>query len=82
MTSASKILEVARAQVGIREGRDSNGTWNNRTKSTTWYASVVSDEAFLTAAWCDIFISWCARQAGIPDTDSPSAAYTRATLVW
>ena len=82
MTSASKLLEVARAQVGVREGQDSNGNWNNRTEYTTWYAGVVGDKAFLTAAWCDIFISWCARQAGIPTTVIPNSAYTPATLNW
>lgn len=47
------IIGVARTQVGYRE------TFDNRTKYGAWIG--VDD-----LPWCASFISWCARQAGIP----------------
>ena len=47
------IIGVARTQIGYRE------TFDNRTKYGAWLG--VDD-----LPWCASFISWCARQAGIP----------------
>lgn len=82
MTTAAKLVSVARSQIGTREGRSSNGTWNNRIKYNDWYVSVTKNEAFRNAAWCEIFVSWCARQAGIPTDVIPNSAYTPAGLNW
>lgn len=59
------IVAVAKTQVGYHEGngeselhgRNQNGT-ENFTEYGSWYG--------LQSEWCAIFISWCARQAGIP----------------
>lgn len=47
------LIGVALTQVGYREG------WNNDTKYGAWFG-------YNNVAWCGIFISWCANQAGIP----------------
>ena len=47
------LIGVALTQVGYREGA------NNYTKYGQWYGAS-------NTAWCGMFISWCANQAGIP----------------
>lgn len=47
------IVEVAKTQIGFREGE------NNDTKYGTWYG-------LPNQPWCAMFVSWCARQAGVP----------------
>lgn len=47
------IIGVALTQVGYREGS------NNYTKYGKWYGSPNSP-------WCGMFVSWCAKQAGVP----------------
>lgn len=46
------IIGVAKTQLGYTEGA------NNATKYGTWYG-------LPNQPWCAMFISWCARQAGI-----------------
>lgn len=52
------IIGVALTQVGYQEG-PGNGVWNNDTKYGTWAGHPGTE-------WCGWFVSWCARQAGIP----------------
>ena len=47
------IIGVALTQVGYREGS------NNYTKYGVWYGQPNSP-------WCGMFVSWCAKEAGIP----------------
>ncbi len=47
------IVEVAKTQVGFREGP------HNDTKYGSWYG-------LPNQPWCAMFVSWCARQAGVP----------------
>lgn len=47
------LVGVALTQVGYREGD------NNYTKYGEWYGAPHT-------AWCGVFVSWCANQAGIP----------------
>lgn len=58
------IIDVAAGEVGYRE------TGNNQTKYGAWYG-------MNGAAWCHMFVSWCASQAGeagaVPRTASCSA---------
>lgn len=82
MSKLNDFLDVARSQIGVREGRDSDGNWNNRVKYTAWYADLVKDNQFRTAAWCEIFVSWCADQVGLLNTVIPRSAYTPAGLQW
>lgn len=47
------IIGVALTQVGYSEGS------NNYTKYGVWYGQS-------NAPWCGMFVSWCAKEAGIP----------------
>lgn len=58
---AADILGVALTQVGYVEGS------GNRTKYGEWYG--MNGEA-----WCGMFVSWCANQAGIPSSVLPKYA--------
>ena len=56
------IIGVARTQVGYRE------TFDNNTKYGRWLGTN-------EMAWCAAFVSWCARQAGIPTSVIRSPYY-------
>ncbi|WP_199516834.1 CHAP domain-containing protein [Nucisporomicrobium flavum] len=51
---ADRLLDVARSQLGYREGA------RNDTKYGRWYG-------MNHAAWCDMFVSWCADRSGLID---------------
>lgn len=53
MATADDVLRVARSQLGYAE------RGNGWTKYGDWYA-----KGFENAAWCDMFLSWCAAEAG------------------
>ena len=80
--SAKKILDVTRSQVGVREGRLSSGSWNNQVKYNDWYVEVTGHNWFRNAAWCAIFVSWVAAQAGVSTDVIPRHAGTPAGLEW
>lgn len=48
---ARDIIDIAAAEIGYRE------TGNNQTKYGAWFG-------MNGAAWCHMFASWCADQAG------------------
>lgn len=66
--SAAKIIEVALAEVGYLEkatntkldSKTANAGRNNYTKYGKWYG-------MNGQPWCDMFVSWCAAQAGEAD---------------
>lgn len=82
MSSLDDFLRIARTQIGVREGRDPNGNWNNRVKYNDWYVKATGQAWYKEAAWCNIFVSWVANQAGIPTSIIPRAAYTPASYNW
>ncbi|WP_061290742.1 LysM peptidoglycan-binding domain-containing protein [Herbidospora cretacea] len=40
------------------------GRYSRPNKFATWYANIVKDKAYATAAWCDVWVSWIADQVG------------------
>lgn len=64
----NKIVSVAQAELGYKE------QGNNQTKYGEWYG--MQDE------WCNIFVSWCAAQAGISEDIIPKMAYVPSTANW
>jgi len=67
---AYDIVAVAETQVGYLEGSLSGTVAgsNNYTKYGKWYADYFSSPGFAYGAWCAMFVSWCANQAGIPSS--------------
>lgn len=65
--SAKKILEIAGNEVGYLEkasnsqlqDKTANAGRNNYTKYGEWYGQGLNGQP-----WCDMFVSWCADQAG------------------
>ncbi len=70
------FVVVALTQLGYREGASYGdfsgavtGSYNNYCEYNYWYHNKVSSGMPIGgsgAPWCATFVSWCARQAGIP----------------
>ena len=79
------LVNVARSQLGYHEGNNESHLYggssgsNNYTEYGYWYGTQVqgSSSGFYKS-WCAIFISWCARQAGIPTSIISNASYACA----
>ena len=68
------LVSVAAGEVGTHE------SGNNNVKYNTWYyGRAVSGDDY---AWCCVFVSWCANQAGILNTYIPRAAGCDAAKSW
>lgn len=65
------IVDVAVGQTGVRE---SNG---GHMKYINWYGGFGRG-----AAWCAIFVSWCANQAGVPVSVIPKFASVSVGMDW
>lgn len=63
------IIDIAIKEIGYQE----QGT--NRTKYGAWYG-------MNGAAWCHMFVSWCANQAGISSSIVPKTASTTTGMDW
>lgn len=77
----SNILAIARSQVGYTEGNSisslngSAGGSGNYTEFGRWYYyNVDSSDVFYKGAWCSMFASWCANEAGISTSIVPRRA--------
>jgi hypothetical protein len=68
MMTITKVLNIARSQLGYREAR------GNRNKFGRWYG-------MNGVPWCDIFISWIGVEAGARNIIG-RAAYTPAHAQW
>ena len=66
---AQKIIEVARSQIGYKEGS------NNNTKYGAAYGLNYNP-------WCHMFVWWCARQAGIDSSVIPTTASCTSGVNW
>lgn len=64
----NKIVKIAQAEIGYKE------QGNNQTKYGEWYG--MQDE------WCNMFVSWCAAQAGVSTEIIPKMAYVPSTANW
>ena len=79
------LVNVARSQLGYHEGDntsqlhgESSGS-RNYTEYGYWYGTQVQGHSGGSYyAWCAYFISWCARQAGIPTSIISNASYACA----
>lgn len=71
---AEALVSVARSQVGVKE-RSSN---SDDILYNDWYYGrrVNNNGVAAKYAWCAVFVSWCANQAGIPTSVIPKTANT------
>jgi peptidoglycan hydrolase-like protein with peptidoglycan-binding domain len=67
MPTATKVLNVARSQIGYRAGR------SNYSKFNRWYG--------MPGSWCDMWISWVGVNAGARNIIG-RAAWTPAHAAW
>lgn len=82
------IINVAMSQIGYIEGNDSSQLSGcvignqNYTEYGLWYDGIYGPEGFHKAAWCAMFISWCAEQAKIDKNVFYQHAFTPYGLNW
>lgn len=66
--SAEKILQIARNEVGYLEKKSSaylnDKTANAGNANYTKYGAWFQNGVYQAQPWCDMFVSWCAEQAG------------------
>lgn len=72
--SAAEIVRIAISQIGVKEKATNNVKYN-----TWYYGGKVSGSSY---AWCGVFISWCADQAGIPQSVIPKSASSNYFCNW
>ena len=61
MSSAAKVLEVARKEIGVKE----SPSGSNKVKyNTEYYGRAVSGSGY---AWCAVFVWWVFKEAGCPE---------------
>lgn len=59
MPDAKKVLDLARAEIGIKESPANS----NKVKYNTWYyGTAVQGSAY---PWCMVFVQWVYKQAGV-----------------
>lgn len=66
---AKDIVDIAIGEIGYRE------QGNNKTKYGAWYG-------MNSAAWCHMFVSWCAAQAAVPVSVVPKTASCSSGMAW
>lgn len=82
------IVNIAMSQIGYTEGNGKNalsGLSNgnkNYTEFGLWYNDLYGPDGYERAAWCAMFVSWCANQAGIPSDIVYYHAFTPYGLNW
>lgn len=67
--SSSAMIAAALGELGYREQA------KGYTKFGKWFQGVEKPKYSVTnAAWCDMFVSWCADQAGLSTAEMPRSA--------
>lgn len=72
-----KFINIALGEVGYEEmdAEGNTGTSGNYTKYGEWYG-------INPGAWCAMFVSWCANQAGVSTTVIPKYASVSIGMEW
>ena len=80
------IVNVARSQIGYHEGNNTSHLDGNYTSGSSnvteygyWFGVVEKNTTNgFYYDWCAMFVSWCARQAGISTSVISNATYAKA----
>ena len=72
-----KFINIALGEIGYQEldAQGKAGTSGNYTKYGAWYG-------INPGAWCAMYVSWCAYQAGVPSTIIPRYASVSIGMQW
>ena len=72
-----KFINIALGEIGYQEmdANGNTGTSGNYTKYGAWYG-------INPGAWCAMYVSWCANQAGVPRTIIPKYASVQIGMEW
>ncbi len=78
------IVAIAETQVGYKEGTLAGTTlyYDNYTKYGVWYENNVQSGGYTHGAWCAMFVTWCAKEAGIPNDIVYYHAYCPFGVNW
>lgn len=70
----SKLIEIAKSQLGIKE----RSADSDDIKYNDWYYGqrVINNGKSGEYAWCAVFVSWCAKEAGISENIIPKHCNT------
>jgi len=81
---AADIVAVAQTQVGYLEGSLAGTVAgsNNLQKYGQWYDNNVDNIGVIRAPWCAAFVSWCAKEAGVPSSIVKYHAYCPYGVNW
>lgn len=71
MSVIEKLINIAKAEIGTKEANGGDD------KYIAWYGGFA-----LNVAWCAIFVSWCANQAGISTSIIPKFASCDIGMNW
>lgn len=72
-SQADALVDIAKSQLGVKE----RSSGSDDIKYNDWYyGRRVSNSYSGQYAWCAAFVSWCANQAGIPQSIIPKTAGT------
>ena len=91
MNQAELIVQIALNEVGYLEkktnanldSKTANAGYNNYTKYGKWFGeNVIKSSVYINAAWCDMFKTWCANQAGVTEDQLPFTAYCQSGVNW
>lgn len=75
--ASTAVSNQRQKMINIAKNELKSGVSGKNNKYTRWYYGYSK-----SADWCDIFVSWCARNAGISTSIIPTYAYCPYTQVW
>lgn len=70
----NRLLSIAAKEIG--------GYYPGESKYGVWYAERVGSSIYRSSAYCAMFVSWCANEAGLLGDVIPLHAYTPAGANW
>ncbi|MBQ8824726.1 MAG: CHAP domain-containing protein, partial [Ruminococcus sp.] len=69
------IVEIAKTQIGYHEG-SLEGTTNGSNNYTKYNVDLYKIDGSYNYMWCQSFVAWCAKQAGVPSSEIKRTAGT------
>jgi surface antigen len=68
--TTTRVLSVARSQLGITEPGSGGGPGTQVTKYGRWYAAWSGQPGYVDTFWCAMFASWVLATAGMTPTEA------------